>query len=320
MTVVKGASVVEPGDGFERWHQVTCRSFSLTESNRIPDSHFCARVLLRQFGPLAFSEIWSSTLADSLIRITRSSHDIRKDPRDYFMLWLALGGRTAFAQGGREAQIGPGDLMLHDQTQPFSLKFGRQSHAVMITIPRPLLVSRMPAAAQLTAYKVAAKTKFGGLAGSVVQHLVCLEDSANPEVVARVGASAMDLVLTAIESELTGHTGPVPLQDRRLARVKRYMLANLHDPELDLETIAERLSVATRTLNRLFAREGTTPIRWLWRQRLTAAYKALAERRINRVTDAAFSFGFSDVAHFSRAFKSVFGLSPEVVRGGSDGL
>ena len=75
--------------------------------------------------------------------------------------------------------------------------------------------------------------------------------------------------------------------------------------------------MATRTLCRLFAREATTPIRWLWQQRLTAAYKALAEGRTNRVTDAAFSFGFRDVAHFSRAFKATFGQSPETVRRGS---
>jgi len=36
-----------------------------------------------------------------------------------------------------------------------------------------------------------------------------------------------------------------------------------------------------------------TPIRWLWRQRLSASYKALAEGHIKHVTDAALSFGFT---------------------------
>jgi AraC-like DNA-binding protein len=317
MEILKGAAaIIKPGDNFEHWHQITCRNFSQTESNRISDNHFRACVSLREFGPLSFSEIWSSTLADDLIRVTRSSGDIRKDPRDYFMLWLALAGKTVFAQGGREAQIGAGDLMLHDQTQPFTLKFGRECHAVMITVPRALLVSRIPSAAQYTACKVSAGSRFGALAGSVVRQLLRLEDSTDGELIARVGASAMDLVLTAIDSELIGQTGLGPRQDRRLVQVKRYMLANLHDPELDLEKIAQRQNVAARTLNRLFAREGTTPIRWLWQQRLAAAYKALAERRMNRVTDVAFSLGFSDAAHFSRAFKTAFGQRPEAVRGG----
>ena len=71
--------------------------------------------------------------------------------------------------------------------------------------------------------------------------------------------------------------------------------------------------MAPRTLNRLFAAESTTPIRWLWRQRLAASYKALAEGHVRQVIDAAFSCGFSDPSHFSRAFKAEFGLSPHEV-------
>ncbi|HAQ82027.1 MAG TPA: hypothetical protein DCS58_18555, partial [Bradyrhizobium sp.] len=73
--------------------------------------------------------------------------------------------------------------------------------------------------------------------------------------------------------------------------------------------------VSPRMLNRLFAREGSTPIRWLWQQRLAGAYQALAERRFGGVTDVAPSFGFSDVSHFSRALKAAFGRSPHQVMG-----
>ena len=313
MELLKGPVVVKPGDTFDHWHQVTCRNFSLTESNRISNKQFCARISLRKFGRLGFSEIWSATSADDFIRVSRGDADIRRDQRDYFALWLALAGRTTFAQGGREAHLGPGDLMLHDQTQPFTLEFGRTSHAVTMSIPRPLLISRLPTASQLTARRVCSGTTLGAFAGSVVRDLVKLEDCANEGTVARLSASALDLVVTALENELTGYGGPTPLSDRRLAQVKRYILANLDDPELDLETIAQRQNMGARTLNRLFAREGTTPIRWLWRQRLAAAYQALADKRIDRVTEAAFSFGFSDVAHFSRAFKAAFRESPEAV-------
>jgi AraC-like DNA-binding protein len=71
--------------------------------------------------------------------------------------------------------------------------------------------------------------------------------------------------------------------------------------------------MAPRTLNRLFAGEGATPIRWLWQQRLAASFTALVEGRVGQVTDAALSFGFSDLSHFSRAFKAQFGHSPQFV-------
>ncbi len=75
------------------------------------------------------------------------------------------------------------------------------------------------------------------------------------------GASALDIFATMLQTELTDDA---PRHgDDRLARVKAYVLAHLDDPELDLDAIATAQSIAPRTLNRLFAREGTTPIRWL---------------------------------------------------------
>jgi AraC-like DNA-binding protein len=316
MNLLEGVAVVRPGDSFEHWHQVTCRNFSLTQSNWLADREFSARVSLREFGPLCFSEIWSSTTADDLIRVTRNPCEIRRDPRDYFMLWLGLGGETAVAQSGRDALLRQGDLIFYDQAQPFTLAFGRLAHAAMITVPRPLLVSRMPAAAQLTACRVSSQTRLGAFAGSILRQLFCLDAGVDDELAPRLGAAALDLLTTALEAELTGRGGPAQFQDRRLAEVKRFILANLHDSELDLKTIASRQNIAPRTLNRLFAREATTPIRWLWRQRLAGAYRALADRRIDRVTDAALSFGFSDMAHFSRAFKAAFRQSPQAVRRG----
>jgi AraC-like DNA-binding protein len=39
----------------------------------------------------------------------------------------------------------------------------------------------------------------------------------------------------------------------------------------------------------------------------------LTEGRAKNVTDAALDFGFSDLSHFSRAFKAMFGKSPNAL-------
>ncbi len=305
-------TLVEPGDSFEKWHQVTCRSYSVTQCANAPGgAAFRARVSQRGLGALALNEIESKLPGAATIRVTRGATDIRRDPRDDFFLWFALGGNTRFSQDERRVSMRPGDMVLHDQSRPFSLEFGEWSHAVMVAIPRALLTSRIGAADEFVARPVGRDAKLAALAGSVLQQLMALHDDAPPAL----AQAAMDIWSTALEAELAPSQVEAGARDGRLAAVKRYLRARLGDPALDGETIARDCHLSLRTLMRLFAAEGTTPGRWLWQQRLEASYRALAEGRVRQVSQAALEFGFTDLSHFSRAFKARFGRSPKDVQG-----
>lgn len=303
----------KPSDSFEHWHQVTCLNYSTTDCTMIDRSNFDGKIDIKSLGTLLISDIVASTSVDSPIHVTRRAPHIRRDGRDDFMLWLTLEGTATLAQGDRAAPMQPGDLMLHDQTQPFVLEFSGKHRAVLVTIPRPLLISRVPTARRCVARRIAAGTPIAALAASVIEHLSRMDGHVDHDVIQRITASALDILATTIEAELRNSAELMPRRLRQLEQVKRYLISNLGDNELDIARIAKSQSMAPRTLNRLFAPEGTTPIRWLWRQRLLASYKALAEGQIRQVTDAALSYGFSDSAHFSRAFKSEFGQSPQEV-------
>ncbi|MEW5422749.1 helix-turn-helix domain-containing protein [Amorphus sp. 3PC139-8] len=310
MTTETGIVAIRPGDTFEHWHQVTCRDFSRTGCSRAPKGRFSAHIAIRDFGPLAINSIASDTSDEDDIHVVREESDIGRDPRDYFMLWLSLGGNTAFSQNGREVLLEPGDLVLHDQAQTFAIRFRGRSQSLMVSIPRSLLSDRLPDAAARTAVRLPQSTRLGSLAGSIMRQIAEPGDPIDSEVSSRISASILDVFGTAIQS-VTSSGVSARRDEQRLEAVKRYMAARADDPGLSLASISAANNMSERTLCRLFAEDGTTVMRWLWDQRLQHAHRMLAAGRCRSVTEAAFAAGFSDLSHFSKAFRAKYGCTPK---------
>lgn len=303
---------VKPGDSFEHWHEVTCRQFSQTECSQIARPRFQARVTLTSFGGLGLSSIWSATPQGEAIRVSRRQADIRKDQRDCFMLWLMLDGHIQLSQDGRYVSLGTGDLVLQDQSRPFDLELGSLAHAAMVMIPRPLLASRLPLVGNLAARRIAANSRLGPMAGALVKQLLGMGEAAADGMDQRVTASVLDIFSAVFESDAPA-LSLATLQERRLEQVQAYMRAHLHEDGLDVDQIARASSMATRTLYRLFAFEATTPMQWLWEQRLIQSYRLLEGGKPKRVTEVAMACGFKDLSHFSRLFQARFGQSPSTL-------
>jgi AraC-like DNA-binding protein len=303
--------IVGASQSFDHWHHATCHNYSVTESRCSERGPFSGHISARAFGTLILSEISSSI--PGRVEVVRGDREIRADPRDQFMLFLVYCGEVGFSQNGQTTRLRSGDMIIYDQARPFTMEFGGETREIMVSIPRPLMASRLPEAECFTARPVQSSSKLGALTATVVRQLSELEASLPEEIASRVGGSALDILAATLQAELSDGVGEAGRHDPRRARVKRYIIAHLEDPDMTIESIAAAQHLAPRTLHRLFAIEGTTPIRWLWEQRLSASYKALAEGRIRHVTDAALSFGFTDLSHYSRAFKKAFGHCPHTL-------
>ena len=272
MLSVHNIAAAPDSNCFEHWHEVTCRNYSVTEYRRPVIGPFRGQIAARRFGALTVSDVYSS-FSDCGIEVTRGSGEIRRDPRDHFMLYLVYGGEVGVDQDGRTARIGAGDHFIYDQSQPFTLEFGGDSRGIVLTIPRPLMVSRLPTSHRLTARRIDGRSQLGALTVSIVRQIVDFDATLEEEIANRISTSALDILATTLEVEIAGALDDSAAYGGRLDQVKRFVLANLDDAGMTIETIAAAHNVAPRTLHRLFSVEGTTPIRWLWQQRLTASYK-----------------------------------------------
>ncbi len=95
-------------------------------------------------------------------------------------------------------------------------------------------------------------------------------------------------------------------------------LVNGHigDSEFDLPQFAEAMAISRTVLTEKFKElAGTSPMLFLLNARLQAAYRMISERSDNfRVSDIAYSVGFSDAKYFSKRFKAKFGISPKELK------
>lgn len=298
------------GPGFESWHQTTCRDFSVTECEIHKDAAFLGSVRSWKSGPLTFGDVAVKSPGSHMPLIRRET-DIRKDPRDHIMLYLVTKGEVGLAQSGRAVTVNCGDVVLYDQAKPFTLDFIGDARGLVMAIPRSQATTRLENVASLTARSIAKKTQAARFTRSVLSQFQHEEDGDVAGISPKMQASALDLIFGSIE-----HFFHVPdrlyqgHRPEQLRKVKEYLVHSLADTSLSVDKICATQGVSARSLNRLFSSQGTTPMRWLWQMRLEEAYRLIGQGRSESITDIAFDTGFTDVSHFSRAFKKAFGQTP----------
>lgn len=104
---------------------------------------------------------------------------------------------------------------------------------------------------------------------------------------------------------------PMALGSQSVSRLKEYLIANLDQP-VHLQQLASLCDLSQTQFQRHFkAKTGISPYAWLTRLRLEQGMK-LVKAGIPG-TEVALQVGFYDQAHFSKAFKQTYGVSPSAV-------
>jgi AraC-like DNA-binding protein len=86
----------------------------------------------------------------------------------------------------------------------------------------------------------------------------------------------------------------------------------------NIHCVAEAMRMSIRTLQRCLHEEGTTFRRVVARARVSAAQRLLDDPA-RKIVDVALDLGYSDQAHFTRAFVRWIGVTPREFRRRSHG-
>jgi AraC-like DNA-binding protein len=93
-------------------------------------------------------------------------------------------------------------------------------------------------------------------------------------------------------------------------RAKQVIARRIGDPDLSVVRIAAELKISTSCLTRALKANGLSPMRYAWSLRLEHAKRLLAGSPQGATQEVAYQCGFASAAHFSRAFKERYGMTP----------
>jgi AraC-like DNA-binding protein len=101
-----------------------------------------------------------------------------------------------------------------------------------------------------------------------------------------------------------------------LASVQTFIDRSLADPHLSPSAIAGAHHISLRWLYKLFEEQGTTVSRWIRERRLERCRRDLLNPALSDLPASAIAYrsGFTDAAHFSRAFRKTYGHPPGTYR------
>ncbi|MCI0745969.1 MAG: helix-turn-helix domain-containing protein [Verrucomicrobia subdivision 3 bacterium] len=280
-----------------------CDTFLLVDFNPQRDRPFFGELRRDTLGEARFSKVTSVGGV-----VTRSSRHIGHAGADVLCLKVQLTGHSLFSQDGREAVLRPGDFALLDGTRPFKLTYEGNFAQIVLQMPRAALLHRLGATENFTATRIDGNVGVGGVLSPMLRvlplHLAEIPDATRE----RIAGNVLDLMATALLAN--GEEARVPAR-MTLVRAKAWIEMHLSE-ELSAECIAARCNLSVRHINRLFAREGTSLMYYVWGRRLARCHRDLTDpaMRHRPIGEIAFAAGFNDLSHFSRAYRAHYGNAP----------
>ena len=268
-------------------------------------------------GTLDFARVGNLSIgrfASSHSCVTQHPVALNPSARKSVFLAVQLKGRTSVEQCGRTMRLSPGTWGLCDAPTPCVSSHTEDVDQLHLLIPResvriavdPRFVVCRPFAEQSRISELMCRTiisLFEELPHLGARHAVDLAD---------IALNFFHLALTERIQQPEASSAKEGLRER----INAYVESRLRDSSLSLDQIAADLHCTKRYLHMAFAAEDRSLNEYIWDRRLERCREDLENPmlRARSITDTAMSWGFSNLSHFSRAFRDRFGMTPRAAR------
>lgn len=294
-----------------QWQAFISKLFTKLRLSSIERSEFSACVSGLSINALNLAEISAAAQC-----VQRGKHEISTSNSDCsFLIMQKSGNCLVSMQKYEPVMLQQGDSILLDACAPYFLKFNSLAKQTCITIPNDRLREAAP---QFENSMAGHKLDKNNLMACVLADAV--------DELRDAGASSDDtselatyLFYQILVDSFTQHSSlnESDNQQRTFAFniIQNYVLQRCDHTKISISETARDLEMSIRSIQRACSANGWTFKRLVLSCRIRGAAHRLRQLSFlnqTNLTDIAHEFGFSDLPHFTRSFKSIFGVPPSV--------
>lgn len=257
-------------------------------------------------------------IASGRLSPMRNRHLSNLADNDDLVLVMLEAGRAVAEQCGRKAEITGGEAVLTANGEKGQFTGYSETRLVNLRLNRARLASRVGDLDAMLAKVIPGDTRALRLLVSYSRILDDADALATPELRRAAVDHVYDLATLVLgctrdATEIARRRG---VRAARLRAIKEDIREAVHSHELSASSVAKRHGISPRYMQMLFEMEGTTFSEFVLAERLSRAHRVLVDPRHARlkVSEIAYSVGFSDISYFNRTFRQRFGDTPRGVR------
>jgi len=255
----------------------------------------------------------------ALVRLSAGSQAVGPLPHladDLPVILLPIEDGVALKTAAGHQIVSVGHLLLLPRKGDWSVTFQRDMRAVVLSVTCEAFHGRRTGG--FDGVRVVAPGGFADVFSRMLESAARSLETLSDLEWAAVAQGLADLLPTFLAQRATPATDPggTATQAAILHRVCQVIERKLEDPDLTPARVAQAEGISERYLQKLFEGTGSSFTHYVRERRLQRSWADLSNpaEAHHSISEIAYRNGFSDSAHFSRAFRHRFGLPPREFR------
>ena len=254
-------------------------------------------------------------------RITSGPQELsyQDDSRgDSISLALHMEGEALLLDRAGKTSIASGDIVYRPAGTAGGICMQSNFRQLYVRIPRHAFRSRLAVPLSLRLGRLSGSSGIGHVFAGMLGSIADTIDQLTSDQIRPIEIALSEFLVTSLadDDDVNAMLGGTNTQTANLHRICQLIEARLADPELNIGQVATEAGVSARYLQKLFESADESFSHYLRLRRLERCRSDLINPLYSHlsISDVCFRWSFNDAAHFSRAFREQYGMSPRAYR------